>query len=238
MLMPRICPANFSASAGVLASLMPPALPRFPVGTCAFTTHGPICAAALAASFALMHRMPRGTGMAAGASTSALAAFSSKFMGTLLAVFRPVGAEQFLFARLVFRDRGDEVGDVEEVFIVEVVRDRVAAPGAAAHAQREVQAVIKAATIAKGVRLVDQHAHHVRAFGERTRPLHVLGVQADRMAAALECEHRIGAVDGIVEIPGAVDRKHQRELLSGKREALADTGLLDHEELLGFGCRG
>ena len=78
--MPRIWPATFSASSGVLASLMPPALPRLPVGTCAFTTHGPICAAAIAASFALMHSMPRGTAMPAGARISAFAACSSKFI--------------------------------------------------------------------------------------------------------------------------------------------------------------
>jgi hypothetical protein len=59
---------------------MPPALPRFPTGTCALTTQGPICAAAIAASFALRHRIARSTGMAAGASTSDLAACSSKFI--------------------------------------------------------------------------------------------------------------------------------------------------------------
>ena len=86
MRMPRICPATFSASAGVLASLMPPALPRLPAGTCAFTTQGPIFAAAIAASAALMHKMPRGTGMPAGARISDFAACSSKFMICFLLV--------------------------------------------------------------------------------------------------------------------------------------------------------
>ena len=48
---PRISPARSAASSGVAASLMPPALPRPPVSTCALTTTGPpISAAAACAS--------------------------------------------------------------------------------------------------------------------------------------------------------------------------------------------
>ena len=59
---------------------MPPALPRLPAGTCALMTQGPIFAAAIAASAAVMQSVPRGTGMPAGVRISDFAACSSKFM--------------------------------------------------------------------------------------------------------------------------------------------------------------
>ena len=74
-----------AASAGVPASLMPPALPRLPAGTCALTTQGPILAAAIAASASEMQTMPRGTGIPAGARINDFAACSSKFMERLSA---------------------------------------------------------------------------------------------------------------------------------------------------------
>src|SRR5262245_11189680 len=244
MRMPRIWLAACFASSGPAASLIPPALPRLPVGTCAFTTQGPIFAAAIAASAALMQSVPRGTGMPAGVKTSDFAAYSSKFMPASqgrgdpsLSVFLPVRAEQLVLARLVFRDGGDEVGDVEKVHVVEIVGDRISAPGAAAHAEREIKPVVEAAAIAERVRLVDQHAHDVRTLGQRARTAHVLGVQADRMATALVRENFVGARDGGVEIPGAVDGEHQRKLLARERKAAADTGFLDHEELLRFSRR-
>src|SRR3546814_8251470 len=74
-----------------------------------------------------------GTSMPASASRG-LAACSSKFTAPpSLAVLRPVAAEQLLLARLVLRDGGDEMGDVDEVAPVEVLRDRVLGPGAATH---------------------------------------------------------------------------------------------------------
>src|SRR5215467_8741428 len=128
MRIPRICPAALCASSGVGASLMPPALPRSPVGTCALITQGPIFAAAIAASAAVIHRIPRGTGIPAGVRISDFAACSSKFIARrnprpLLAVFLPIGAEQGFLARLVFRDGVDEVGDVEKVPVVQIVGD-------------------------------------------------------------------------------------------------------------------
>src|SRR5262245_35454730 len=132
MRIPRICPAAFCASSGVPASLMPPALPRLPVGTCALITQGPIFAAAIAASDALMHRIARGTGIPAGVRISDFAACSSKFIARrnprLLAVFLPIIAEQGFLARLVFRDGGDQVGDIEKVPVVQIIRNTVAAP--------------------------------------------------------------------------------------------------------------
>src|SRR5262245_23600358 len=226
MRMPIIWRAACLASSGPAASLMPPALPRLPAGTCAFTTQGPIFAAAIAASAVLMQRMPRGTGMPAGVKTSDFAAYSSKFIPTsqgraadlLLPVFLPVRTEQLGLARLVFRDGGDEVGDVEKVHVVEIVGNRISAPGAAAHAEREIQPIVEAAAIAEGVRLIDQHAHDGRTLGQRTRTAHVLGVQADRMATALVRENLVGARDGGVEIFGTIDGEHQRELLAGERD--------------------
>ncbi|MNC84964.1 hypothetical protein D3C83_05340 [compost metagenome] len=78
--MPMIARAWARASSGVAASLMPPALPRLPVGTCALTTTAPIRAAAAAASSGVAASVPRGTAMPWRAR-SGLAACSSKFIG-------------------------------------------------------------------------------------------------------------------------------------------------------------
>ena len=69
---------------------------------------------------------------------------------------------------------------------------RVPAPGAAAHAQREIEPIVEAAAVAEGVGLVDQHAHDVRILGKSARAIHVLRMQPDRMAAALMREDFIG----------------------------------------------
>src|SRR5581483_7570882 len=66
---------------------------------------------------------------------------------------------------------------------------------------------------------------------------HVLGVQADGMAAALMRENGIGLGHRGIEIAGAIDREHERELLPGEREVATDTGLLHHEELFSFSRR-
>src|SRR6187402_2466821 len=132
MRMPRICAAASSASSGPAASLIPPALPRLPAGTCAFTTQDPMFAATIAASAALMQSLPHGTGMPAGVKTCDFAACSSKFMPASqgrgdpsLPEFLPIGTEQLVLARSVFRDDGDEVGDVEKICVVEIVGDRI-----------------------------------------------------------------------------------------------------------------
>jgi hypothetical protein len=86
MRIPRPRLAACFASSGPAASLIPPALPRLPAGTCALTTQGPIFAAAMAASAALIQSAPRGTGMPAGVKTSDFAACSSKFIQQLMAL--------------------------------------------------------------------------------------------------------------------------------------------------------
>ena len=56
--------------------------------------------------------------------------------------------------------------------------------------QRERQAVVEAAAVAEGVRLVDQHADDVELGRELAGALRMLGVDADRVAAALVVEDR------------------------------------------------
>src|SRR5262245_7967273 len=178
---------------------MPPALPRLPAGTCALITQGPSLAAAMAASAAFVQRTPCGTGTPAACKTNDLAACSSKFITnsqlpcidprpnlqpfsgghSLFAIFLPIRAEQRFFSRLVFRDGGDEVSDVEEIYIIQIVCDAVAAPGAATHAEREIQTVVESTAIAECVRLVDQYTHNIRTFGELAAAADVLGVQTD-----------------------------------------------------------
>src|SRR2546428_1848069 len=63
---PRIAVAAAFASDGDLATLMPPAFPRPPACTCAFTATGaPIAFAALSASSGVIARRPSGMGMPA-----------------------------------------------------------------------------------------------------------------------------------------------------------------------------
>src|SRR5690606_28537884 len=63
MRMPRIFPATSFASAGDFASLTPPALPRPPACTCAFTTTvEPNCCAARSTSSGVVATTPGGTG--------------------------------------------------------------------------------------------------------------------------------------------------------------------------------
>src|SRR2546423_3815811 len=78
MSMPMICCAACGASSAVLASLMPPALPRPPTGTCALTATGPSLENAATASSGVRATMPGGIGMPSEASTS-LAWYSRSF---------------------------------------------------------------------------------------------------------------------------------------------------------------
>ena len=78
--MARIARAALAASSAVSAVLIPPALPRLPAGTCAFTTQAPSSAAAEDASSAEVTSLLFGTAMPA-ASSNGFAACSSKFIG-------------------------------------------------------------------------------------------------------------------------------------------------------------
>src|ERR1044071_1888472 len=71
MLMPRMFPASWRASAASFASLTPPALPRPPACTCALTTTLPPSRRAIAsASSAVAATPPSGMAMPAARSTS------------------------------------------------------------------------------------------------------------------------------------------------------------------------
>src|SRR5665213_1373033 len=78
MSMPMICAAAWRASSGVFTSLIPPALPRPPTGTCALTATGPSSAHAFAASSGVRATRPGGIGMPSDARTS-LAWYSRSF---------------------------------------------------------------------------------------------------------------------------------------------------------------
>ena len=56
------------------------------------------------------------------------------------------------------RERPHDPRDVEEVPVIQIVRNAVAAPGAAAHRQRERQRVVEASAGREAMRLVDDHA--------------------------------------------------------------------------------
>src|SRR5438270_737632 len=78
MSMPMICSAACRASSSLRASLMPPALPRPPTGTCALTATGPSLRNAPAASSASRATAPGGMAMPSEARTS-LAWYSRSF---------------------------------------------------------------------------------------------------------------------------------------------------------------
>src|SRR5579859_4558400 len=82
MSMPMICAAAERASSGVLASLIPPALPRPPTGTCALTATGPSCEHAAAASSGVRATRPGGIAMPSDERTS-LAWYSRSFKSRL-----------------------------------------------------------------------------------------------------------------------------------------------------------
>src|SRR3990170_7971279 len=79
MSMPRIARAASRASSGVRASLIPPAFPRPPTWTCAFTATGAIPRAAASASSGVAATLPGGIGMPAR-SRSAFAWYSCSFI--------------------------------------------------------------------------------------------------------------------------------------------------------------
>ena len=95
-------------------------------------------------------------------------------------------AKQFFFAGFVFSDRGNQMGNINEITIIQVFANAVSAPGAAAHAQGEIQSIIEAATITEGMGLVDQYAHHVDFLGETNRLIGIVGMNAAGMTAPLD----------------------------------------------------
>src|SRR3989449_2272200 len=115
MSMPMTGAAALGASSAVFASLMPPALPRPPTGTCALTATGPSLEKAATASSGVRATMPGGIGMPSEARTS-LAWYSRSFKclgrggvewarrGSFLRVVLPAVAEALVERRVVDQD--------------------------------------------------------------------------------------------------------------------------------------
>src|SRR4030081_1820503 len=82
MSIPMIACAAARASSGVAASLMPPALPRPPTGTCALTATGPSSAQAAAPSSGVRATLPAGIAIPSVDSTS-FAWYSRSFKSRL-----------------------------------------------------------------------------------------------------------------------------------------------------------
>src|ERR1700730_8065639 len=104
MSMPMICAAAWRASSGDFASLIPPALPRPPTGTCAFTATGPSSMQACAASSGLRATLPGGMGMPSDDRTS-FACYSRSFTN------RPASLRELL-------SRGCRVEGTNGVYVV------------------------------------------------------------------------------------------------------------------------
>src|SRR5437762_11139919 len=90
----------------------------------------------------------------------------------LLSVPASIVAEQLVVGRLAHplgRQWTDNTRDVEEVPVVEIVRDAVAAPASATHRQRERQRIVVAAARREAMRLIDDHATNRQRLSKRER---------------------------------------------------------------------
>src|SRR5258706_10347381 len=148
MVIARIASADATASSAPFTTRMPPDFPRLPAGIWAFTTQGPNSSNAARTSAGAPHTIPLGTSIPAARRTRSFAECSSKFISfPLAAVFRPVRTEQLFFAGPVFGNGRHEMSNIKEVFVVQVFRNRIFLPTAAAHAERKIQPGIEAPAI-------------------------------------------------------------------------------------------
>src|SRR5271165_190356 len=105
MFIPRIAVAGSTTSRSSLANLMPPALPRPPISTCALTTLGAGLVRIIAtASSTVCATLPAGTGMPAAANSS-LPWYSSSFI-----VPRSPGSRARDYSAALSRDYGAAYG--------------------------------------------------------------------------------------------------------------------------------
>ena len=81
------------------------------------------------------------------------------------------------------------MSDIYKMLVVQVFADTVATPGAAAHAQCKRQAGIKAAAIAKSMRLIDQHPHNFQIFSQFSGMLKRFSMDATGMPATFIIQH-------------------------------------------------
>ena len=103
--------------------------------------------------------------------------------------------------------------------------------------RREVQAVVEAAAVAEGVRLVHKHAHHVQLLRQAPGVSGILGVDAAGMAGALPGQDLAHPPHRRVEVGGPIDRQHERQLLAREGIVGSDPFLLHHDEAGGRRAR-
>src|SRR2546426_9168284 len=203
---PRICRAARSAASGSSASLMPPALPRPPACTCAFTTTRPPSRTATAfASAGVLATSPLGTGTP-NSRNSALAWYSWTF--TVAGAVRPsrgglaLSSElpqqpddgiEFVSHPLLERD-DPVVGDVDVLRADLGTALRDIAQSDARVPLGELRPILGVERVHVEARDVDEEARH----GED--PLLLL-VVADDVAHVLTQE----ALDALVELLDAID---------------------------------
>src|SRR6266536_551716 len=151
-------------------------------------------------------------------------------LSPLACVLFEMGGEDFVFARHAFGYGPRDTRNVEEVAVIQIVREAVAPPRAAAHRQRERQAVVEAAAGRDAMRLVDDHARNRQPQSELERLRVVSRMDADRMSGPLIGIDRLNDRARVREVACPVDGEHGRELLAGKRMLAAEPAFLDHQE--------
>jgi len=72
-----------------------------------------------------------------------------------MAGFLPVVAENFVESGLALRDRPDYAGGIEEVSEIEIGVNRITAPAATPHGQRERHAVVERTARSEAMSLVN-----------------------------------------------------------------------------------
>ena len=138
-----------------------------------------------------------------------MASVAKKVLRFLNPVFFPVVAEDVIHRRFARRDGAHDARGVHEVFVVQVFRKAVAAPGAAAHGQRKRQAVIEIAAVGDGVSLVDDDAAHRHLHSKSLNMLIIICVYAAGVAVALIVVEGAQRAEGVVEIARLVQRHYR-----------------------------
>src|SRR2546422_112077 len=104
-------------------------------------------------------------------------------------------AEQLVFGRVAplrRPPRMHESRDGQEMAVVEIVGDAVAAPASASHRQRERQGVVVAPARREAMGLIDDDAAHGERVAEGGRARRFPRMQTDRMTGPLVAKQAVG----------------------------------------------
>src|SRR4051794_38454749 len=120
----------------------------------------------------------------------------------------PVGAKNVVRTWLARGDRAHDARNVEEMLVMQIFGETVAAPRPAAHRERERQPVVEAAAGRERMRLLDDHAAYRHFETEPADMRIVVAVNAARVAVSHVRINVTQRIEGVVEIGRAIDGQH------------------------------